>query len=72
VLDARYRQNSSNPVTRAHHSAKNAAQLTRYCCYEIMFAGFGWYRRDLCPRLRNRLHITDNEMAISRIENKLL
>jgi hypothetical protein len=40
VLDARYRQNSSNPVTRAHHSAKNAAQLTRYCCYEITFAGF--------------------------------
>ncbi len=40
MLDARYRQNSSNPVTRAHHSAKNAAQLTRYCCYEITFAGF--------------------------------
>jgi hypothetical protein len=53
VLDARYRQNSSNPVTRAHHSAKNAAQLTRYCCYEITFAGFdGTAAHSLCASTR--------------------
>jgi hypothetical protein len=40
VLTRRIGKTPRTLVTRAHHSAKNAARLTRYCCYEIMFAGF--------------------------------
>jgi hypothetical protein len=37
-----------------------------------MFAGFDDACCDLHPHRRNGLHLTDNDVAISRIESKLL
>src|SRR5262249_7783774 len=48
-----------------HHSAKNTARLTRYCHYEIIFAGFD-------DPAAIHIQLTDKDVAMSRIESKLL
>src|SRR5262249_27908432 len=53
-----------------HHSAKKTDRLiiTRFCHYEIILAEFD----DPHPHRRNKLQLTDKDVAISRIESKLL
>ena len=55
-----------------HHSAKNTARLTRYCHYEIIFAGFDDPAAIHILTAAISLQLTDKDVAISRIESKLL